>query len=506
MAEHQEGALDLLDRLGQRGQGRLPRRIAEEGVQGLLDGPQIGADFTSHGFEQEPFLRTARHGVEVRQFQQAQLFAAGDRGEPADDGVGRAREILVEGLEVFQGRFGEQQRRGHFQGQDVVVPGWIAAQLVGLFEDGGGEAAVVGLTGRRAFLGDPGGALVERRQGGSGAGAEAVPVVLGRCEQFAQAADVGQQPLGVGGRRRRHHAVEPVGRAHDGERFAAGGGAGGLVERFAQGGFARVRLTFDQLLDLRTEAHREALGLVGVGQAVGGEGVEHPERDPPVGSRRRRAARHLDHGHRDFHLGNALGIVLDPFQQAALEPQPRRLEPGGEGLGAERRRLLFALRRPLRDIGEEQLGRAGRRQAARDGHGAIGGEQLQRLVRVARHQVVEVAAQRGKSVLRRGHRGTGIGCRALGQRFHQFLDRVGERRDAVEADDRQRAVRLVHTGARLLQVVAGGVGGMGGEVLARALEREVDLPLDPGQRTDVEIRAHLQLKAMPLFMCVGLTP
>jgi len=67
-------------------------------------------------------------------------------------------------------------------------------------------------------------------------------------------------------------------------------------------------------------------------------------------------------------------------------------------------------------------------------------------------------------------------------------------------------VRLVHAGARFLQVVAGGVGGMGGEVLARALEREVDLPLDPGQRTDVEIRANLQLKAVPLFMCVWLTP
>jgi hypothetical protein len=365
------------------------------------------------------------------------------------------------------------------------VPRRIAAQLVGLLENRGGQPHVVGLTRGCTLFGDLGRALVKRRQCGGGAGAEAVPVVLGRGKQFAQAADVGQQPLGLGGRLGGHHAVEAVSGAHDGQRLSAGGGASGLVQGFAQQAFPGFGLAFDELLDLRAEAHREALRFAQVGDTAGRERVEYSQRDPPVGACSGCAAGRLDHRNRDLHLGDTLGIVLDPFQQAALEAQSRRLEAGREGFGCQRGRVLLTFRRPLGEVGEEQFGRPRRRLATRDGHDAVGTEKLQRLVGVAGHQVVEITAQGGESGLSRCDRGVDIGCRIVAQCRQELFYCIGEFRDAVEADDGQGAMRLVHAGTSLLQVVAGRIGGMCGEREPGTFQRKVDFPLDPGQRTDV---------------------
>jgi hypothetical protein len=227
---------------------------------------------------------------------------------------------------------------------------------------------------------------------------------------------------------------------------------------------------------LRAEAHGEALRFAQVGQAAGRERVEHSQRDPPVGACSGCAARRLDHRNRDLHFGDALGIVLDPFQQAALEAQARRLEAGREGFGRQRGRILFAFRRPLGKVGEEQFGGPRRRLAARDGHGAVGTEKLQRLVGVAGHQVVEIAAQGRESALRRRNCGVDIGCRIVAQCRQQLFYGIGEFRDAVEADDGQGAMRLVHAGARLLQVVAGRIGGVGGETRARHVPAQGRFP------------------------------
>jgi hypothetical protein len=78
LAEHQQRALDLLDRLLERGQRCLARGVAEEGVQRLFDGAEVGADFACHGFEQQSLLRPARHGVEMRQLEQAEFLAPPD--------------------------------------------------------------------------------------------------------------------------------------------------------------------------------------------------------------------------------------------------------------------------------------------------------------------------------------------------------------------------------------------------------------------------------------------
>ncbi len=285
LTEHQQGALNLAYRLLQSAQGGLARRIAEVGVERGFDGAEVAADFARHGFQQQPFLCPARHGVQVRQVEHAEFFATPEGGEPIDDGIGGMRELRVERLEVFKRGFGEQDGRGDFQRHDFVVTARVAAQLVGGVEDRGGQAPVVGLSGGGTLFGDLRGVFMEGRQGGSGSCAQAVPVILGGRQQFAQATDMGQQAFGFRWRRRRYHAIEAIGGAHDGQLFAAGGGAGGLVKRLAHGLRVGIGLALGELLDVRTKAHGEALCAIRVGQAIGGERVEDADGYPPVGAR-----------------------------------------------------------------------------------------------------------------------------------------------------------------------------------------------------------------------------
>ena len=79
----------------------------------------------------------------------------------------------------------------------------------------------------------------------------------------------------------------------------------------------------------------------------------------------------------------------------------------------------------------------------------------------------------------------GIRRAGVGQCGKQLLDGRREFGIALQSDDGQRAMGLVHAGAGLLQLVAGRVRGVGSEALPGAFQRKVDFPLDPGQRTDV---------------------
>ena len=234
LTQHHQRTLDLADRLRQRRQRGLARGVAEIGIQGRFDGPEVGADFARHRFEQQAFLRPARHGVEVRQVHHAEFFAASDGDEAIDDGIRGVHELGIQRLEIFQCGFGEQQCGGDFQRHALVVPGRVAAQLVGLLEYGRGQPRVIRLRGGGALFGDLRDALVKRRQRGDGAGAKPVPVILGGRQQFTQAAHDGQQSLGLGGRCGGHHAVQAVGGTHDGQGFAAGGGTGRQIKRLAQ--------------------------------------------------------------------------------------------------------------------------------------------------------------------------------------------------------------------------------------------------------------------------------
>ena len=329
----------------------------------------------------------------------------------------------------------------------------VAAQQIGFGEYRGGQALIGGLSGGGAFGSDLGDAFVEGWQGGGSAGAEPVPVILGAGQQVAQTADQRQQAFGVGLLRRGQHALQPVSGAHNGQRFAAGGGAGGLIQGLAHGVVGNFSFAFDQFLDLGTEAQGKLFGpggIGGIGQAAGGQRVQHAERNPPVGARSRIDAGHFDHGDRNFHFRNALGIVLDPLQQATFKAETGGLEAGGERIGGKRGDVALALGWALRQIREKQFGGARCRQAACDGHGAVGRQQLERLVRMTGHEVVEVGAQDGDATLNGRHGAIGAGL-AVDQRSEALLDGIGEFGQPIKADDGQRTVCLMQRGTGFIQ-------------------------------------------------------
>ena len=75
--------------------------------------------------------------------------------------------------------------------------------------------------------------------------------------------------------------------------------------------------------------------------------------------------------------------------------------------------------------------------------------------------------------------------------LEQSFERFGQLLDAVETDDRQRALHLVQVGTAELDL--GEVAGAGrhtGRILVErligAFERQVNFALDPGQRAHIE--------------------
>ena len=127
-------------------------------------------------------------------------------------------------------------------------------------------------------------------------------------------------------------------------------------------------------------------------------------------------------------------------------------------------------------------------------------------------QQVEVAGDRRETVgQRRADFGVDPQMPAV-NRVDQALGLLREPGHAVEADDLERAVRLVQMGLAVLELRrVGGVGLILRQGVARAPERLLDLALDPGQRPDVEFdSAHAVLLAAacrwPLARPRGLTP
>ena len=409
LAQHGERTFNLADRLCEHRQRGMLGRIAEKRVQRLLNDTQVGADFAGDGFKQQPFLRAPRHGVEHRHVEYAELFAAPQGIQPAGQRFGLGGKIFVKGVKKFECRFGQQQGGGHFKRQHIGVSRGVTAQQVGDDQNGCRESPIGALPGVRPFLGNFGDAFVKRYQCGGGAGTQAVPVFFGTRQQIAQATDAGQQALGIVRRARRNHAFETVSRTHDGHVFATRAGTGHQIQRFAQQVLGYFGVAFDQFFDLGTQTHGELFGLRCVIESVSGEGVQRAQRNPPVGACGRGDARFFDHGDRDFHLADALGIIFDPLQQTALEAHAGNLESCSQRTGIQWCNVLLAFRRPLGHIGEKQFHRRRRGQAARFSHGAICRQQTQRLVRVSGHEIIEIGAQRGQRSLCGGDGSVGAG-------------------------------------------------------------------------------------------------
>ena len=135
----------MLQRLGEGRQFAGLARVAEVGIERLLDDAQIGEDFLGDLVEQQFFLGLARHFVELWHFHRRQWFAA-QRGIQAvahrGDLLG---ELLVQALEAIEGVVHQQERGRHLQAERVVVTERRLAQFVGGRQDQPGEARQIGM-------------------------------------------------------------------------------------------------------------------------------------------------------------------------------------------------------------------------------------------------------------------------------------------------------------------------------------------------------------------------
>ncbi len=282
---------NLFDRRIEGGGIETAGRVAEEGIERLLDLAQIALDLARHLGNQQFFLRPAGHFVEQRH-----AFVGRDRHarytglQPRDHQIDLAREIDAEALEVFMRVLQQQNGRCHFHrhgfalalgvlGQPACRRGEALAETlqVGMSDRGGDLAAISRLVGKAT-------------QRGGVAGTEFVPVFLGRVDDFAQTPQRGflrrrnLRRLGM-----RNQVVNVIGLAYiGGQSFVAGGGLANEVERVAHQPLGDVARAFEQTANLHVDAGAQLLGVLLGGHALVGQRIEKTLRNPPEGARRRR--------------------------------------------------------------------------------------------------------------------------------------------------------------------------------------------------------------------------
>ena len=490
LAEHGQGAGNLLDEGRDPGQVGPVGGVAEEGVEDLLDLLQVALHFPGDLGEQQLFLGEPGHFVQLGQLATFHRRGAGHAAVQACHGdVHLVGKVAAQAGIVFLGHVGQQQGGGHFHGQGLAVAGGIVAQPGGAGLDGLGEAPVVGLGQTVHRLGEQGGLVAEHGQGRGLAGAEAAPGLLGFGDGLLGAAQ------GAGFRCRGGGVVQrgivQVVQGPGGFRF--GGAVAGLgegVEHVALQPFGHGARAVDEALDLLVDAAEQAVDLAVLVQVALGQGGEEAQGAPPEATGGRRVLHGLDGPHRVAHVGgaDALGhpLAANPAEQAALVAGPGSAQGGtgvrrGEGRGA--------LGRAPRQVGEKQFGGRGGR-APGLGQGLVKGVQLEGLVRGAVEQAVQVVADGLQGLAGEGQRAPAEGLVRGFQGRQVGLAGLGEAGHPVQADDGQRPLNLVQVGAGEFDL--GGVGLAGGLVQGAQgpVQGLVDFPLHPGEGADVK---HLEL-------------
>ena len=156
-------------------------------------------------------------------------------------------------------------------------------------------------------------------------------------------------------------------------------------------------------------------------------------------------------------------------------------------------------RRAHGQVGEKQVGGGIALHAALRLNLPIERQQPQGLVGLPVDQAPEIQAQRFQRSPDQADRGFADVSRLRFDRPQQTFQRFGELRDTVQSDDGQRALYLMQVRAAkpYLRRIRGSGHGAGAELierLNRALQRQIDLALDPGQRADIKFRRGIHLK------------
>ena len=489
LAEHAERADDLLQRLVQLQQGVALGLVAEEVVEDLLDMREAGQHLLRKLGERSLFLRFAGAGEAVEGAVGVHGFATLQGGEAAQYGVGASADAAL-GRTALEGGLEQQQAGGDLQCAGVGELQRVAAQPVGEIADAVDEALRGRAAERRRGLAEGADGILEARQGDRGARAELVPVLTGHrelaVERVEQRRDrrVPERGAGLGNQR-----LELPARLDRGLMLGVGRRGGDLVQQFAQQAIGRRRCAAHQAAKLRVDLGAQAPDRRFGPQPAMRQGIEKGEADPPQAACGGRRLHRLDLGDGVAHGARtvARGAPAQPVEQAALEaaacaPQSVRDVAVGRGRG-----VGVACRRAARKVGVEQVCRAGVGLPARGSQGQVMRGQAQGLVGRAVRELVQIIADHRQRAAHERTRRSVDRALAAAHRAEQLLERVGELRQAVEADDGQRTAHLVQVGLGELQAGCGIVAVGALQRLAGTREGGVDLALDPDQRPQVRL-------------------
>ena len=247
--------------------------------------------------------------------------------------------------------------------------------------------------------------------------------------------------------------------------------------------------TFEQAANLQVDTGADLLDRpIGSDRGVL-QGFNESLCRPPERTRRRRLLGGLDAGQRLEH-GPAplfgLGRLGQPAQQALLIAYTFGFEDLSQLLRRQRRSSGNPLGRTQGNIRKKEVAGARTAQSARLGEGKIDRQQTEWLIRFANHQFVEIQMN-ARQCFRHDRQGRLVSQQSAflqpgKQRFQGF----SHLSDAVQPDDRQRAMHLVNMGAAEFEL--GGVrpGLVKAKSLPGALQRQINLALDPGQGAQIE--------------------
>ena len=129
VAKHGQRAGDLLQRRIEQPEVLALFRVAEEGIERLLDLGEVGLDLACDLTDEELLLGPPRHLIEKRQLFRAAQRTAGDACMQAcDHQIDLLREICAEAVEILLRILQQQNGRRHFHGHAVRMALWILGQ------------------------------------------------------------------------------------------------------------------------------------------------------------------------------------------------------------------------------------------------------------------------------------------------------------------------------------------------------------------------------------------
>jgi hypothetical protein len=408
---------------------------------------------------------------------------------------GLAREVGAQPRVVLQRGFDEEERGRDFQRLRFGRRDVLRAKVRRHFRERIEHRVDVAVGQPARALGKHDGLLAERIERGAVARGVLEPGVLLLRGDLAHLADhrgevlvvrVGRVQAAIG-QRHQHLEAEGVLQHHDalGDRLGARHGE----EQVAEQALGDLLRPVDGLLDLLVELGEERLGRAVVLDAGEHERVEESRGRGPERPVRRRRLQRFDGEDGAVHGSQRLGRV-GPFQhaqQALLVERALVRERLGEHRVVEL--LLRGQRGKLRgQVREEEIAFVGVGSAAAAVQLDERRQQAQRLVRLPGDQRIEVRRKRGDALLGDGDRGRQLRRVILLQERDQLLQLLVEARGGPQAHHRERSGGLVQVREDVLD--RGAVGRIRDqlvEVLARLVERMVDLGLDPREGSKVEI-------------------